>query len=384
MRIGIAMLLRDERSPESPSGTIRYVAELANTLARVEPRHAYVVYLEQRHRRLASLLNPHRVRLRILSRNAMSWHQRVHMAFPAQLASDRIDLVHLVAHAVPFQSPCPVVVTIHDIIPLVMPWAMPPRSLASTRVFFPLATRVAAHLIVPSKHTKQDLIRHLNVPSHKISVIPQGCSPAFRPVPKDRAVRYVWRRFRLRPPYLLTVGDLVPHKNLPAILGAFWSLTGRLRGALTLALVGSRDARSHSLLRLIKQDPRIRYLEAPTDVALRYLYAAAECLVMASFYEGFGLPPLEAMACGTPVVVSRCTSLPEVVGNAGLLVEPGSVRRLADALETLLSQPALQAQLRQRGLARARRFSWDVTARQTLAVYQQVMERSRASDLSRD
>ncbi len=239
-----------------------------------------------------------------------------------------------------------------------------------------LAARLADHLIVPTSYVRKQMVEKLRIPPGKLTRMYYGCPPLFHLIPRDKAGRAVRKRFGLRRPYLLAVGELIPRKNFPFLIKAF---RGRLREKTDLVLAGKPGWwKGKEILRMVRGDRTIHALGAVPDSDLLNLYAAAECLVFPSLHEGFGFPPLEAMACGTPVVAMRSASIPEVVGEAGLLVEPGSAKRLADAVEKILEDDRLRETLRRRGLKRARRFCWEETAAKTLAVYRRAANGARS------
>ncbi len=356
---------------QADNGVGRYLRDLVEVLPAVGPPHEYFLYGE------ASVLRRIRGTARVHHRivpdardRGAVWRQ-IQVEIPLRASADRIDLLHTHAHCLPVGTPCRTVVTLHDAIPVLTPrqtlwhgW----RRTAGQQLR--VATRLADQLIVSSRYTQRLLIERLRISPRKVTQIYLGCPQQFGPTNGAEARRWVRQRFGLHRPYLLSVGPLIPRKNHPMLIQAFRRRTARTHD---LVIVGQLWWWGHHVLRLIDGDSAIRYLGYVTDHALHRLYAGAEGLVYASADEGFGLPPLEAMACGTPVGASRAASIPEVVGDAGLLVEPRSVSRLADALETLIASPRLQETLRRRGLARARRFQWEATARQTLAVYERVV-----------
>lgn len=370
MRIGIYLYTKS-------TGLTRYLRNLLESLLDIDRENRYVVYTDEP-AALRSLRRRRSFAVRRFSlKDSVDPWQSIQRDLPRRIRQDRIDLFHTQFDCFPLDSPCRTVVTIHDAIPVLGPRGMflPSwRRLASQQLL--LAARLADHLIVPTLHVKKQMVEKLRIPPRRITWIHSGCDPLFRPIPRDKAARAVRRRFGLRRPYLLAVGELIPRKNVPFLIKAF---RGRLREKADLVLAGKPGWwRGKEILRLAQGDRAIHALGAVPDSDLLNLYAAAECLVFPSLHEGFGFPPLEAMACGTPVVAMRSASIPEVVGKAGLLVEPGSARRLAGAIEALLEDARLRRALRQRGLRRARRFRWKDAAAKTLAVYGRVANGARS------
>jgi glycosyltransferase involved in cell wall biosynthesis len=242
------------------------------------------------------------------------------------------------------------------------------------RLFTGLSARRATHLIAISRSTAQDLTKFFGVDPAKVSVVLPGVEARYKPL-EAPLVSEFRRRRSLPEKFLLYVGTLEPRKNLPTLIRAFASFR-RGHAGVKLALAGGRGWLYEPSLALVKE------LELQNDVLfpgyiaedeLPLWYNAAEIFVYPSLYEGFGLPPLEAMACGTPVIASDASSLPEVVGDAGLMAAPGDAEEWCAALSRLATDCDLRASLRQRGLARAKEFTWVRMAQQTVRVYQDVL-----------
>ena len=309
---------------------------------------------------------------------------------PARLAADLAivrrlravsGLLHLTHHhtaryALALQRPC--VVTAHDLIrwfdlTAVQPLIARPRGLARLALRADYAgMRAAAHVIAPSEATRSDLLQHLGFPADRVSVVPEAVDSAlFRPVAPRAAP---W-------PYVLVVGSEHPRKNLDAVLRAFALLKSRAGNeGLRLVKLGEPGdgeapfgARTQALLGELGLEREVVLPGRVPDEDLPGWYAGALCLLMPSWAEGFGLPPLEAMACGTPSVVSTAGSLPEVVGDAGLVVPPDDIPGIADAVERLHTDDVLRSTLRARGLRRAPQFTWQRVARETQQVYASVL-----------
>ena len=267
------------------------------------------------------------------------------------------------------------IITIHDLAFLIYPRFLTEES---ARYYGQIdrAVQHAHHIIVPSNATKQDTINLLGVPESKITVISEAANPLFHPMDREEA----WARARSRFPqlpreFILFVGTLEPRKNLPTLLRAYRHLREAYKVEAELVFVGRRGWLVEDLFRQVADlglQPYCHFLGRVEDSELLFLLNAARCLTLPTHYEGFGLPPLEAMACGTPVVVSNVASLPEVVGDAGLLVDPNAWEELAVALWRVLTDEELVRELRQKGQQRAALFSWERAARETLAVYRQV------------
>lgn len=280
------------------------------------------------------------------------------------------DVWHAPYYIRPFIGIPQPIVTIFDIIGHVVPGALP--SLRS-RVLFELtlrwSLRGAAHVITSSHATRQDLERVYGIAPSAITVIPLAADANFQPQPAA-SVAKMRSQYGLPDQYVLYLGSNKPHKNLPTLIHAF----ACVETAATLVVAGRWDQRYPEPRRLadeLKLGQRVLFLPDVADADVPALLTGALAFVFPSQYEGFGLPPLEAMACGTPVIASSAAALPEVVGDAGLLVAP-KPESLRHALQIVLDQPDLRERMREQGLLRARQFSWAETARQTVAVYEQV------------
>jgi alpha-1,3-rhamnosyl/mannosyltransferase len=265
-------------------------------------------------------------------------------------------------------APCPTVVTIHDLIPLRFPaYTRGPWHLyaAAFRAWAALLARRAAAVITDSAHSQTDLVRLLGLATERVHVIPIGIGEEFQPGLPAEAVAVAIARYGIRGSYLLAVGNFLPHKNLPRLVEAYGLLPEAQRARVSLVLAGTPGghgpARPVDPASLAGPDVLRPGFIAPEE--LPYLYAGATALVCPSLAEGFGLPVLEAMACGTPVVCARAGALPEVAGDAALYVDPTDARSIAAGLARILEDEALRRELASRGLARARLFE----ARKTTA-----------------
>ena len=295
---------------------------------------------------------------------------------PAALRRLRIDVFHGMDHVgIPLIGRTgKYVVTIYDVIPLILPETFTPRHRTIVRCALARVRREAERVIVPSHATKRDVVRHVGLPEDRVVVTPGGCEPRFRPVHSEGALRRVAARYGLPSRYVLAVGTLEPRKNLTALLEAFARLRrGRaIDPSLRLVLAGARGWLDEPIFRTVRALGLERAVHFPgfiDDDDLPAVYSGAALFVFPSLYEGFGLPPLEAMACGVPVVTSNVSSMPEVAGDAAVLVDPRDVDGLASAIARVSGDEALRASLRAAGIARARQFSWETTARRTLDAY---------------
>jgi glycosyltransferase involved in cell wall biosynthesis len=294
---------------------------------------------------------------------------------PGALLSQRVDLVHAPVNVGPLLRPCRMVTTVHDLAFLRYPETFRPLHRLYQRTMARWTARHADAVIAVSESTRADCIRFFGVPPAKVVTVPNGVLADFRPLPREQVEAF--RRARGLPErFLLSVATMEPRKNLPRLLEAL----ARVPAAPPLYLVGGRgwyhDSVDQAIARL-GLEGRVHLAGYVPHAELPLWYNAASWLVYPSLYEGFGLPALEALACGTPCIVSAASSLPEVVGDAALLVDPLDVQALAEALRHTLGEPDLEASLRAAGPRRAALFSWSRTATETAAVYRAVLEGRR-------
>jgi glycosyltransferase involved in cell wall biosynthesis len=279
------------------------------------------------------------------------------------------DLLFVPAHVLPLVRPRRAVVTIHDLGYLSFPQSHTRRQRLELQLSTAWNARAAARIIAVSQATRDDLVRHYRVPAGKIAVVHHGVEPRFRPTPDPAAPA----RYGLPARYLLYLGTLQPRKNLERLLQAYAGLPGE---APPLVLAGARGwyfTRIAAAIAALGLAGRVLLPGYIADDDVPALLTAATALVYPSLYEGFGLPALEAMACGTPVIAANSSSLPEVVGTAGLLVDQLQVDEIAAAMQRLLADEALRGTLSRQGRERAALFSWDRCARETLSVLEEAL-----------
>ena len=300
---------------------------------------------------------------------------------PLDLRRGRPGLYHALSiHYACWRLPCPGVVTILDMIPLLFPKEYLKTGLKH-RMLYRFARR-AERILTPSESARQDVHRLVGIPLERISVTPFAAEERFRPIEDPRQVENVLRKYGVGRPYLLYAGGFTqrdPRKNVMRLVEVF----GELRrqpgfGHYRLVLAGKPGPYSEELLREMKERGLEQGVLFPGHLDhedLCFLYNGASCFVFPSSYEGFGMPPLEAISCGTPTVAYRNSSLPEVLGDAAILVEEKDPRSLPEAIRVVLTQKGLAAGLREKGLRQAGRFRWENTARLTLAAYREVSTR---------
>ena len=305
------------------------------------------------------------------------WH-RLRLPLPVELITGPVDVFHSPDFTLPPVWRARAVLTVHDLSFLRVPECFTGALRRYLERVVPRSVRRADHVIADSHSTKRDLVELLGTPAGKVTVIHSGVEPRFRPIIDRAALGPVRQRYDLPERFIISVGTLQPRKNFATLVEAFARLkseTGNWKpGARSLKLViaGGRGWLYEEIFARVEAlglQGDVLFPGFVADEDLPALYNLAEAFVLPSLYEGFGLPPLEAMACGTPVVTSNVSSLPEVVGDAGLMVEPTDVESLAAAIERVLEDGDLRREMVQRGLARAKEFTWERAARRLLGVY---------------
>ncbi len=353
MRIGI-----DTQSTLGrKTGIGLYTANLLRALRRVAPQHEYV---ELSWGRTEELRTDQRLR----------WQQ---WELPRRARAVRPDVLHVPGFDAPLWKPCPVILTVHDLIGLLFPANLPPVSRFYWSRWLPRTIRWADQVIADSEHTRRDLVQLLGIPAERIEVVYLGVDETLRPLKEQAALEAVRQEYGLPPAIILYVGTIEPRKGLDTLIAAYAASAAEIPH--DLVITGKKGWYTEPLFRQVEAlglGQRVRFTDYVADEDLPGLYNLADLFVYPSRYEGFGLPPLEAMACGVPVVSSNAASLPEVVGNAALLVPPDDAEALAAAIRRVLDDEALQAEMRARGLERAKRFTWEETARRTAEIYERM------------
>ena len=371
MRIGIdARKLRDY-------GIGTYVRNLLRQLARQDTTNEYVVLCREQDCDTIEEFGP---RFRSVVQNAGPYSIKEQFAVPMDLRREAVDLFHAPHYVLPPLTPCQSVVTIHDCIHLRFPQYLP-STLGHAYAWAQMwtATHRAARVITVSEASKRDILRYFRLPERKIDVIYNAIDDRFWGQPDADEISRVRERYRLNDPFVLYAGNIKPHKNLERLIEAFHLMrqdTPHLAN-VQLLIIGDEISKYATLRRAVhrhKLHKHVRFFGFVSDQTLAALYRLADVFVFPSLYEGFGLPPLEAMASGTPVITSNVSSLPEVVGDAALMIDPYDPAAIADAMQRVLETPALREELQRKGLARAREFSWERSVARVRDIYDEVMQ----------
>jgi len=367
VRIGIDARILGYRQ----GGIAQYVLHLLAALSAIDSATDYYV-LHSRRERDRRRFGPN-------FRPATLWtpphHRLERWSLGMEVSRLGLDLLHSPDFIPPAFGARRFVVTVHDLNFIYYPQFLTVESRRYYADQIAWAVRKAHHVLTNSETTRRDVIRLLDVPLEKVTTTYLAADPTFRPLPQP-TVRETLNRYGLRSGYLLFVGTLEPRKNLPGLFTAYRRLLDRRVTDAPLVVVGGRGWLCEEVfasLEDLRLTDRVRFLDAVPNADLPALYNGASLLALPSFYEGFGLTALEAMACGTPVVISDRGALPEVVGEAGVQVDPDDPEGIAEGMAAVLCDPDLRQRLERLGKARAAEFSWERTARETLEVYRRVL-----------
>ena len=367
MRVAIdARKLRD-------FGIGTYTRNLLRHLARLDQENEYVLLCRPSDMGVAEQLGSN---FRGVLEPSPNYSLREQVHVPWVLRREKPDVFHSPHYVLPPATLCRSVVTIHDCIHLMFPQYLPGRAAyAYARASMWAAARRSHRILTVSEASKRDIIRFFNVPPEKVVVVYNSIDERFRTSPPEDDIERVRERYQLQHGFVLYVGNIKPHKNLVRLIEAFDLLRQRGFDDMKLLIIGDEISKLPALRRAVhahKLHKHVRFLGYLPDETLAILYRLAAVFVFPSLYEGFGLPPLEAMASGTPVVTSNVSSLPEVTGDAAVLVDPYKVESIVEGIERVLTDEALRERLRTRGIARAREFSWEQSVARTRELYLEV------------
>lgn len=342
------------------TGVGQYVHHLVDALAKSAPSFDY------------HLIAPNRTDRDFTTPERLWWEQ---FEFPKQAHRAGAQLIHQPAFAAPFFARCPVVVTVHDLTPQLFGNDIAYWSRQYFATWMPATYRKVDHFIAVSQHTKDDLWRMQEIAPEKITVIYEAAGPEFHADYTPQEIQTVTNRLSIESPYLMHVG-LNPRKNLEFLLVVFVAIL-RKYPKCSLVIVGKHSEYSKRLkvkARSLGIFDRVIFTDYLSDHDRAVLMKGAELTVFPSLYEGFGLPPLESMTLGVPVVASNAASIPEVVGDGGILVHPTNTEEWVHAIETILGDNRFARELVERGQKQAQKFSWAKTAQETAEVYSKVLE----------
>jgi glycosyltransferase involved in cell wall biosynthesis len=355
-----------------------YVRNLVRHLARIDQKTEYILFCRPGDRDRIALPSAN---FRLIDEPAGPYSVAEQVRIPISIRRERVDLFHSPHYVLPPLVNCRSVVTIHDCIHLMFPEYLPGRvAYLYARMQMWAAAHRADRVLTVSETSKQDILRRFRIPADKVTVVYNAIDERLAVPPAPEDFERVRDRYQLNDPFALYVGNIKPHKNLERLIEAFRNLRREPAfESLKLVIIGDEISRYQGLRRAVhehKLHKHVRFLGFVPPATLGVLYRLARVFVFPSLYEGFGLPPLEAMYLGTPVVTSNVSSLPEVVGDAAVLVDPYSAASIAEGMRKALTDESLRASLRASGMARAREFSWEHSVGQIHQVYTEVLERA--------
>jgi glycosyltransferase involved in cell wall biosynthesis len=350
-----------------------YIRNLLTHLSRLDHDTEYVIFARPNDAAALDALGPN---FRAVAETSGNYSLTEQLKIPLALRRERVTLFHAPHYVLPPLVTCRSVVTIHDCIHLMFPQYLPNRmALSYARASIATAARRADRIITVSDSSKHDILRFVNVDPSKIEVIHNAFDERFAVKPPEAQVARVRERYQLQDEFVLYAGNVKPHKNLERLIDAFHLVRMRGLDHLKLVLIGDEISRYTSLRRAVHRHQLhkyVRFLGYLPEDTLTVMYRLASVFVFPSLYEGFGLPPLEAMASGTPVVTSNVSSLPEVAGDAAILVNPYEPESIADGIFRVLTDGPTRDDLRRRGLERSRQFSWESSVRRVREIYEAV------------
>jgi glycosyltransferase involved in cell wall biosynthesis len=351
------------------TGNEVYIRNLLNEFARLDRSSDFLAYVSKPG---AHLQVPKTVRTSRVSENPF---RRLGFDLPMRLRYDKPDLLH-VQYTGPIACKTPLVVSVHDVSYLEHPQYFTRFRAAQLRLTVKRTVETAAAILTPSEFSRRAILRHYKLDESKVIAVPNAVSSSFRPVARDAAAAAVEEKFGIRGPFVLTVGDLQPRKNHLGLLHAFEQMISEHPHLPhRLVFVGKETWYSKVLHRAAEKSSvgdRVHFTNFVEDPDLRQFYGACDLFVFPSFYEGFGLPILEAMACGRAVACSSATAMPEVANAAGILFDPYAVEEMARAMGDVLLDEEMRTRLERLGIQRAAGFTWERAAQRTLDVYYEV------------
>jgi len=360
-------------------GNETYATNLIEALAEIDSVNRYTLYVTKKGaiERFANRWPNVHLRLTLPHTPFL----RIPLTLSVELRRRPVDILHVQYTSPPF-TPCPVVNTIHDLSFEHLPETFKRRSWRQMRLTIRRSAQSAAHILTDSDFSRDDIIRTYQLAPETVTATLLAASTRFKPVDDDEEINRVRQRYGIKGDYILTLGSIQPRKNMPRLIRAFAALCreSSVHPLPTLVVAGKRawlyeetlEAAENSRVR-----EQILFTGYIPEADLPALYTGAKCFVYPSYFEGFGIPPLEAMRCGTPTITGNRTCFPEIIGDGGLLVDPFDEEAIRDAIMRVLTNQTLSDELRQRGMLRAHHFDWRETARQTLQVYEMVYAKNQ-------
>ena len=354
-------------------GMGNYICNLVNNLAKIDKKNNYYIFVSERNK---GFFNIDQDNFKIINLgksvtrglNRFLWEQ---FSLPKYLKKNRIDVLHSPGFVIPFLSRAKNIVTIADMTFMTHPQVHTLFKRAYFGLFMPCSIRKADTVLAISESTKKDILDLVKVDPDKIQVTHLAHGGEFRLIDKKKAKGFATTKYKINPPFIIFVGMIEPRKNLARVFTAFSEMKkdGMMHKLVIVGKKGWKYKEIFEIARKLDLDKDIVFTGYVPDKDLAILYNAAEMLVYPCLYEGFGIPVLEAMACGCPVITSNVSSMPEVAGDAALLVDPESTENIKSAMSRLIKDRKLNQDMVKRGLKRSDEFSWEGCARETLKAY---------------
>lgn len=346
------------------SGFGSYVTNLVKALKKFYPDNEYNLICPSKTQDLSTI-------------KRFIWDQ---FTFPNLAKKEKVDILHQPCFSAPIFYSGKKIVTVHDIIPLIFPHILPFASRMYFSKWMTYSYRHADSIICDSKSTKKDIIKYLKIRPEKIKVIYLAVSDNFKPAKSKKHINHIKNLYKTGDKYFIHIGTMEPRKNLDFLIKAYFKAV-KSGVKENLVIVGKKGYNYQKLYELVDKlnlQNRVIFTGYAEDKDIPALYSGATALTFPSIYEGFGFPPLEAMACGTPVIASNASSIPEVVGSAGILLSPKNENLWVKNMIKLANSPDLAQRLKRLGLEQAKKFSWEKTARETIEIYKRIINEDSA------
>ncbi len=367
--------------PTQLVGVGSYAKNLITSLKKFDTENQYFIFVKREHSNVFSI-NQNNINI-IYQKNILRnkilrvlWEQII---LPLYIKRLKIDLLHSIHYTIPLFAGCKVVATFHDM----TFFLYPQKHIFIKRIFFKLFIRISSwkanRIIAVSESTKKDIIKFLGV-SNKIDVVYEAVDSKYHPFKNESMASIIMRKYGIFNKFILYVGTLEPRKNIVRLIQAYYNLIFKNNITHQLVIVGKKGWYYQEIFKIVdelglnKEKQRVIFTGYVPDDELLFLYNAADFFVYPSLYEGFGIPPLEALACGVPVISSNISSLPEVIGDAGMLIDPYNVQEISQAMFEMLKNHKKKVQFKIKGLKRAEKFSNEKIAEGTIKVYKKTMQ----------